>query len=73
MAEVSRNTADHQPKLVDPAKAKPVGLAVISSEQPGVLVCSCGGWLVRHNRQKVREDRAQSHLDKKHGGMGVWL
>lgn len=73
MSEVSRNTADHQTKMVDPAKAKPVGMAVISSEYEGVLVCSCGGWLVRHARQKVREDRAQAHLDKKHGGFGIWL
>lgn len=68
---VSRN--DHLTKLVDPTKAKPVGIAVIKAEVPGSLSCSCGGWSIIHPRAKVREDRAQTHLDKKHNGRGVWL
>jgi hypothetical protein len=68
---VSRN--DHLTKLRDPAKAKPVGIAVIKSEAAGSLSCSCGGWSIIHPRAKVREDRAQKHIDRKHGGRGVWL
>jgi hypothetical protein len=71
MSAVSRN--DHRPKLVDPAKAKPVGLAVIRQPEPGAIMCSCGGFTFIHQRAKVRDDRAQRHLDKKHQGRGVWL
>lgn len=68
---VSRN--DHLPKLNDPTKAKPVGLPIIREPQAGCLQCSCGGFTIIHERQKVREDRAQKHIDKKHGGRGIWL
>lgn len=73
MTEVSRNTADHRPKISDPSNAKPVGLAIIREEMPGALFCSCGGWSIIHPRAKVRETRAQKHLDNKHSGQGVWL
>lgn len=68
---VSRN--DHLTKLNDPSKAKPVGLAIIREPLAGSIQCSCGGFTFIHQRKKVREDRAQAHLDKKHGGAGIWL
>lgn len=61
---VSRN-----PPLV--AETKPVRVARITDAE-GVIVCSCG-WAKPHRRRKVREDRAQDHLNKKHGGMGMWF
>lgn len=70
---VSRNTADRHKKISDPAKAKPVGLAMITEPAPGALSCSCGGFTAVHQRRKVREDRAQRHLDKHHEGRGIWL
>ena len=68
---VSRN--DHRQKLVDPTKVKDVGLPIIREPEPGSIVCSCGGLVFIHARKKVRDDRAQTHIDKKHGGRGIWL
>lgn len=36
------------------------------------ILCSCG-WMKSHPRRKVREERAQTHLDEKHGGSGMWF
>lgn len=68
---VSRN--DHRKKISDPARGKEVGLAFISEPEPGFIQCSCGGFTAFHVRSKVREDKAQRHLDKRHGGQGAWL
>lgn len=73
---VSRN--DHLPKVVDPTKAREVGLAVIRIEtSTGTSInagsCSCNGWVKVHRRLKVVEDAAQRHLDKKHNGRGLWM
>lgn len=38
----------------------------------GLITCSCG-WFKVHDRQKVREERAQAHLDKRHEGTGAWM
>ena len=62
--KVSRNT-----KLA--GECKPVGMAIVRFEEGGVTI-SCG-WLKIHSRRKVLEDAAQRHLDKKHGGRGLWL
>lgn len=64
---------DHLTKLSDPTKAKPVGLAIIREPLAGSIQCSCGGFTFIHERKKVRDDRAQKHLDRKHDGRGIWL
>ena len=38
-----------------------------------VTYCSCEGFASAHPRVKVREDKAQRHLDRKHQGRGLWL
>lgn len=53
------------------APSKPVRIAVIQSEG-NTIGCSCE-WGYAHPREKVREEAAQRHLDKKHGGQGMWL
>lgn len=52
-------------------KSKPVRVAMIQSEGRAIG-CSCG-WGYMHKREKVREAAAQRHLDKHHGGQGMWL
>lgn len=69
----TRMTGFQKPLASDPAKAQPVGIAMIKTTSEGMIYCSCGGWQFIHRRVKVREDRAQAHLDNKHGGAGVWL
>ena len=31
------------------------------------------GWSTAHKRRRVAEDRAEAHINTKHGGRGVWL
>lgn len=38
----------------------------------GLATCSCG-WEKWHARRKVLEDGAQRHLEKRHGGQGLWF
>lgn len=76
MTEVSRNqpsTSDRHPKMIDLSKTREVRIAVIRAVEGLGLTCSCGGWSGWHKRAKVREDKAQRHLDKHHGGSGLWL
>lgn len=71
---VSRNrpaTKDNYPK-VRTADTKAVGLAMITNPEVGVISCNCG-WRFFHVRTKVRDDRAEAHVNKKHGGQAVWL
>lgn len=63
--KVSRN------RKVGQAKRQPVKMAIIRSEG-ALITCSCG-WAGSHVRDKVREDKAQRHLDKRHQGEGMWL
>lgn len=76
MAEVSRNvplaTTDHRKPVVD-RRPKPVGIAMITEPQPGALACSCEGFATVHPRKKVREDKAERHINRKHDGQAVWL
>lgn len=61
-------TTDH---LVRPPLRK-VGMAVIS-DNGRTSTCSCN-WISKPaERKKVREDRAQAHLDKVHQGRGLWM
>lgn len=53
-------------------KTQPVGIAMITDDPAGAIVCNCG-WAKAHRRKKVREDSAERHLKSKHGGIGVWL
>lgn len=73
--EVSGNRPkplDHQPKLANPNRVS-VGMPIIrDNAEAGVITCSCT-WHHVHTRTKVREDRAQGHLDAKHNGQGLWL
>lgn len=46
--------------------------AVQDSPDLNAISCTCG-WVKTHARKKVREDAAEAHLTKKHGGIGVWL
>ena len=54
-----------------PATTIPVGLALVRVEA-GLVTCNCG-WHFYHPRTKVLEDRAQSHVDRKHGGAAAWI
>ena len=59
-------------KPLDSGKRREVGLAVISYIEAGGAVCSCG-WGYFHNREKVREDAIDKHIDRKHQGKGIRL
>ena len=63
-------TSDHQPKVG--SLHKQVVMPVIKTEGT-VTYCSCEGFASAHPRVKVREDKAQRHLDRKHQGRGLWL
>lgn len=54
------------------SSCKPVRIAVVTTYGDTRIEISCG-WSKSHPRAKVREDAAQRHLDKKHGGSGMWL
>lgn len=64
---VSRNSK----MRADQFKAVRVAIVKHEHEAP-VISCSCG-WLYMHERVKVRENAAQRHLDKRHGGVGMWM
>lgn len=66
-------TTDRHPKVVNDRRAKEVGMAIITEPEVGAITCSCGGFTAIHVRAKVRSDKAQRHVDKKHGGAGLWL
>ena len=51
---------------------QPVGIAIVRTSGD-TITCSCGGFAKRHARQKVREDAAQRHLNRRHYGQGMWL
>ncbi len=53
------------------AECKPVRMAIVRREDGGITI-SCG-WAKVHPRVKVLEDAAERHLNKKHGGQGLWL
>lgn len=62
--KVSRNAK------VPPHKWKDgLRLAVVQTQGRAAL-CSCG-WAYGHDREKVREDAIDRHLNKRHGGMGI--
>lgn len=63
---VSRNTP-----VSKPVPSRQGGMARIQ-EGEGVISCSCGAAKI-HNREKVRGDWAERHVDKKHGGRSIWL
>lgn len=72
--EVSGNrpaTKDRYPKI-KASETAPVGLAVISQTEVGLISCNCG-WRFIHVRNKVREERADTHVGKKHGGQAAWM
>lgn len=58
-------------KPLDDGKRKQVRVAVISQGDTAAQ-CSCGAAFTQQ-RAKVREAAIQAHLDKKHGGTGLWL
>ena len=41
-------------------------------EDPSRILCSCG-WAYRHPRTKVRENAAERHVNKRHGGRSIWF
>lgn len=51
---------------------KPVRLAMVRDDPNGFIECTCG-WSKLHRRKKVREDAAEAHLGKQHGGVGMWV
>lgn len=65
-------TTDRRKPVVD-RRPKPVGIAMITEPVEGSLACSCEGFATMHPRRKVREDKAQRHIDKAHYGQAVWL
>jgi len=56
-----------------PEKFREVGLARVTYEGDGRVVCSCGGWAYSHVRAKVLEDAIDRHIKRKHGGRGIRL
>ena len=59
-------------------RPRDVAMPVIRHGKPGTdeqdtIACSCRAWMFRHPRRKVRENRAQTHLKRKHKGNGLWL
>lgn len=64
--------AGFQKPLADPDKARQVRVAVMRTEGD-TIACSCEGFAKTHARQKVREDAAQRHIERRHGGRGMWL
>ncbi len=64
-------TSDRLKPMTGEPKSKPK-LPVLTTTGE-FMACSCGGWATSHKRTKVREDRAQRHLDRKHGGRGIWM
>lgn len=65
-------TSDRRKPVVD-RRPKPVAIAMITEPYDGALACSCEGFATTHRRRAVREDKAQRHVDRKHGGQAVWL
>lgn len=64
-------TMDGFRKRVYRGECEPVRMVII--KQGGGLVEASCGWTFLHRRGKVREAAAQRHLDKRHGGQGMWL
>lgn len=63
-------------KPLDDGKRRQVRIAVVTQGQTDqgakFAECSCGAPFVQ-KRDKVRENAIQAHLDRKHGGHGLWL
>jgi hypothetical protein len=55
---------------VSPEKWTSPFMPFISYEGVDVAKCSCG-WSTRSGRVKVREDRIDRHLNKRHNGRGM--
>lgn len=71
--EVSRNRPrprDRQTKRA-PAKCRSVNVVVVYCNGDDISA-SCG-WTTSHPREKVREDRIDAHLAKRHNGRGLRL
>lgn len=58
-------------KRLKPDTTSKVSMAVISVKT-GVVTCNCG-WSFHHPRSKVLEDRAESHVERKHEGSALWM
>ena len=56
-------------KPLDSGRRKEVGLAVITLGE-NYAMCSCGKPFTQQ-RERVREDAIDRHLDRKHGGRGI--
>lgn len=63
-------------KRLTPEKWGSPRLAVIKTErlEDGRLACVCTcGWFTAHSRERIREDRAERHLRKRHQNTGIFL
>lgn len=56
----------HKAKVV---KCEPMNLVTVTTHGP-VVVLSCG-WSARHNRAKIRDDKAEAHVAEHHVG-AIW-
>lgn len=54
------------------AQCEDVKVAVLTYKDAVTIQSSCG-WSYRHKREKVREDAADRHLEKRHQGQGIRL
>lgn len=76
MSKPKHHRLDGFQKPLDSGQRRKVRVAVIrTGETDGgtkFAECSCGKPFVQ-KRDKVRETAIQAHLDKKHGGRGLWL
>lgn len=59
-------------KQAKPEQWKSPFVAVIRYVGVDMATCSCG-WTCRSGRVKVREDKIDRHLTKRHNGRGVRL
>lgn len=66
-----KSTMDHLSKGAPPAKWTQPRIARVTY-YGHTANCSCG-WNFSHKREKIREDRIDAHLDKRHAGRGIRL
>lgn len=63
-------TSDHRTRP-KPEQWTDPGIARISQDG-AVIGCSCG-WTDHHPRTRIREDKAERHVNKRHGGSAMWF
>lgn len=72
MADVSQKPATNdRHKSPGPEQWEKLGIARITEDAP-FIGCSCG-WTAQHRRDRIRGDKAERHVNKRHGGQAMWF